>query len=429
MKKTLSLLLVIVMILSAFVMTSCSSPNDSSDLPSNEDDQETEKNTQTDVKNDGVKQNPEGFYSVFDEPKSSELTPPDMVNISDIAGQYKVNDKGGTNFDPLTCPYFEISGFPDIEANKNYYRMLESDSSKYPSGVAGNSQKSAGGRIRFRTNSKSMTINVTLISTMDIPHMTVTGARGIDIYTGTGSAKKYLKTIVPKNGASRYSETINLSGNATDYTLVLPLYAGIGTLQIALDKDAKIGAPTPYKYEAPVVFYGSSITHGCSASRPGTSFTDVVTRMLDANLVNLGFNGSAKGEQVVAEYIAKLEMSAFVLDYDYNATSVDELKNTHYNFYKTVRDAHPDLPIIIMTKCNVEISNSDVNAQRRAVIKSTYDKAVSEGDKNVYFIDGQYVYPAIARELCTVDGAHPTDLGMYCISQALYPVLKDVLEK
>ena len=258
--------------------------------------------------------------------------------------------------------------------------------------------------------------------------MTVLGSAGIDIYKGTGSAKTYFDSIYPSKGSSRYTETIKLSGSTEEYTLVLPLYSAISNLTISLDTTAQVGKPTPYTYEKPVVFYGSSITQGCSASRPGTSYTDVVTRMLDANLVNLGFSGGAKGEQIVADYIAGLEMSAFVLDYDYNASSVDELKNTHYNFYKTIRDAHPDIPIIIMTKNNVAMSTTDTNAKRRAVIKETYDKAVAAGDKNVYFIDGRYVYPEVARELCTVDGTHPTDIGMYYMAQAVYPILKQALE-
>lgn len=422
----LCMLLALITLFSLFSLYSCSTPeeggqnvnetqgeNGGEELP-----EETQKPVQTGNSSP---------YSVFDPLKPSKKKAEAMVKISDIAAQYKVSDKNGVTFDPITCPYFEISGFPSIEQNKSYYRMLLSDASKYPSGVNGNATKSAGGRIRFRTNSSSITITVTLSSNPDIPYMTVLGSAGIDIYKGTGSAKAYFDSIYPQKGSSRYTETLKLSGSTDDYTLVLPLYAAISNLTIALDAGAQIGKPTPYAIEKPIVFYGSSITQGCSASRPGTSYTDVVTRMLDANLVNLGFSGGAKGEQIVAEYIAGLEMSAFVLDYDYNASSADELRKTHYEFYKTVRTAHPDIPIIIMTKNNVAMSTTDTNAKRRDVIKATYDKAVADGDKNVYFIDGRYVYPEVARELCTVDGTHPTDIGMYYMAQAVYPILKEAL--
>ena len=430
MKRVLCLILALITLLSLFSLYSCSQPQGGGESV-NETAAESGEEKLPDETDGGKTPAQSGNsspYSVFDPLTSSKKTAEPMVKVSDIADQYKVSLKNGVTFDPLTCPYFEISGFPSLEENKSYYRMLLADASKYPSGVNGNATKSAGGRIRFRTNSSNMTISVTLSSNPDIPYMTVLGSAGIDIYKGTGSAKTYFDSIYPSKGSSRYTETIKLSGSTEEYTLVLPLYSAISNLTISLDTTAQVGKPTPYTYEKPVVFYGSSITQGCSASRPGTSYTDVVTRMLDANLVNLGFSGGAKGEQIVADYIAGLEMSAFVLDYDYNASSVDDLKNTHYNFYKTIRDAHPDIPIIIMTKNNVAMSTTDTNAKRRAVIKETYDKAVAAGDKNVYFIDGRYVYPEVARELCTVDGTHPTDIGMYYMAQAVYPILKQALE-
>ncbi|MBE6718563.1 MAG: hypothetical protein E7574_04845 [Ruminococcaceae bacterium] len=427
MKKTLSLLLTVIMLFSTICMSSCSKEpvNNPADTTNNQETNGNEENTPPKT-NTGEENLP---VSSFDKPVSSDKTPADMVNVSDIADQYKVSDKNGVTFDPLTCPYFDITGFPYLAENKSLYRLLLSDAENYPQGVSSHADRTAGGRIRFRTNSESMTISVTLGTVPNMSYMTVLAIGGIDIYTGTGSNKTWIKSVYPQSGMSRYTQTIELPGTATDYTLVLPLFASIKSITIAVDKDAQIGTPTPYKYEKPIVFYGSSIVNGCSASRPGTSYPEVVTRMLDANLVNLGFNGAAKGEQIIAEYIAGLEMSAFVLDYDYNASSAEDLLSTHYKFYKTVRDAHPDIPIIIMTKTNVVISDSDGNATRRKAIKNTYDKAVKEGDKNVYYIDGRYVFPEVARDLCTVDGTHPTDLGMYYMAQAVYPILKSALEK
>ncbi|MBE6671604.1 MAG: hypothetical protein E7593_05315 [Ruminococcaceae bacterium] len=429
MKKTLSLLLAVIMLFTTICMASCSKKTPEEPVDTSEQ-QETNDNggntTDTEAVTGDAANLPD---STFDKPVASDKQAAAMVTVSSIASQYKVSDKNGVTFNPLTCPYFEITGFPYLEQNKSLYRLLLSDKSKYPSGVASHADRTAGGRIRFRTDSDSMTITVKLGTTPTMSHMTVLGIAGIDIYKGTGSDKTWVKAIYPKDGLTRYTQTIQLSGQATDYTLVLPLFAGVESITIAVDKDAQIGTPTPYKYEKPVVFYGSSIVNGCSASRPGTSYPEVVTRMLDANLVNLGFNGAAKGEQVIAQYIAGLEMSAFVLDYDYNADNAQDLLSTHYDFYKTVRNAHPDIPIIIMTKNNVAISDNDDNALRRRAIKNTYNKAIEEGDKNVYYIDGRYVFPEIARDLCTVDGTHPSDLGMYYMAQALYPVLKAALEK
>ena len=151
--------------------------------------------------------------------------------------------------------------------------------------------------------------------------------------------------------------------------------------------------------------------------------------MLGANLVNLGFSSSAKGETIVAETIARIKMSAFVYDYDHNG-DIANLRKTHYDFYKVIRQAQPDVPIIMISRFSWGYSDSDdALNQRRDIIKTTYKKAVAEGDKNVYFIDGADVYPKEYRGACLVDGTHPNDLGMYFVANAIYPVLKDALTK
>ena len=119
-------------------------------------------------------------------------------------------------------------------------------------------------------------------------------------------------------------------------------------------------------------------------------------------------------------------MSIFVCDYDHNAPSSAHLEATHLPLYRKVRAKNPDLPIVFMTRPNSALSQVRLN--RRAVIKKTYDTAVSEGDKNVYFLDPTEHTPFIADE-GTVEGCHPTDLGFYFMAQSLMPILKEILEK
>ena len=138
------------------------------------------------------------------------------------------------------------------------------------------------------------------------------------------------------------------------------------------------------RIDRPLVFYGSSITQGGCASRPGNNYMNHACRWLDADFINLGFSGSAKGELCVADYIASLELSAFVMDYDHNAKSVKQLKETHEKFFKTIRAAQPNLPIIVVS--GPRDGSYEPYRQRRDIIKRTYDHAVAAGDKNVYFV-------------------------------------------
>lgn len=367
----------------------------------------------------------------FDEPTASKQTAPDdAVVVDTIASKYLAGGGDGVALRP-TEPHIVVSGFPCFEANRNkFYRLPLTDGVTYPSGVVNHANKASGGRVRFRTDSKSVTLSVTYgtFTGTALNNNALSGVGGFDVYLGSGSEKTFLKTVVPDAKKTTFSEKIELDGTMQDVMIEMPYFAEVASLSLSFEKGSKIASPTPYTYEKPVLFYGSSITHGIAATKPANAYPAILSRMLDTEYINLGFSGAAKGEESMAKFIASLDMSVFVYDYDYNADNVDALNATHYNFYKIVRDAHPDLPIILMTKCNVAMSDSDGNAQRRAVIRRTYERAVSEGDKNIYFIDGSYVYPILGRDVCWGDGTHPDDTGFYFMARAVYPVLKALLE-
>ena len=143
------------------------------------------------------------------------------------------------------------------------------------------------------------------------------------------------------------------------------------------------------------------------------------------DLVNLGFSGSAKGEPLMAETIAKMEMSAFVLDYDHNAPNPEHLQATHENFFKVIRAAQPELPIIMITKpAPVPLRSTPV---RKEIIRTTYQNAVAAGDRNVWFIDGEALLGTEDRDACTVDGTHPNDIGNLRMADGIEPILRQAL--
>ena len=231
-----------------------------------------------------------------------------------------------------------------------------------------------------------------------------------------------------------YSSGKRTDGADTDYTINFPLYDGVKELYIALKKDAHVSAPAPYTVEKPVVYYGSSITHGGCASRPGNTYEAFISRNLDADYINLGFSGSAKGEFAMAEYIATLDMSVFVMDYDHNTPSEQNLLETHEPFFKAIRAAHPTLPVIFVTAPNTRLSGNVNYAgrgrlyTRRNIIRRTYENALIAGDTNVYFIDGFDLFAGEDWDACTVDGTHPNDLGFFRMSQVIGKMVKKALK-
>ena len=127
----------------------------------------------------------------------------------------------------------------------------------------------------------------------------------------------------------------------------------------------------------------------------------------------------------MADYIASLPMSVFVCDYDHNAPTVEHLAATHENLYRTVRNAHPDIPVIFMAR-PLFTPGEDALA-RLEVIKATYEKAKAAGEE-VYLLDGPTLM-ALAGDDGMVDGAHPNDLGFGSMAQAVTEVLRRIWHK
>ena len=189
----------------------------------------------------------------------------------------------------------------------------------------------------------------------------------------------------------------------------LPHHAEVTKVEIGVRIGSKLSLPTEYRHSKPIVYYGSSITHGFCASRPGTTYEAIISRKYDTDYINLGFSGSARGEQSVADYISTLDMSGFVLDYDYNAPDHEFLNETHYNFYETVRKANPNLPIILVSKPDFYMDYT--SNMRRAVIMKTFSTARFNGDNNIYYVDGASFFTEDYVGDYTVDTVHPTDRG------------------
>ena len=294
----------------------------------------------------------------------------------------------------------------------------------------------AGGRVRFVTDSRNIAVKVKLSGRTLFSHMPATGICGFDMYVGAGENSRYIKTFVPPtdNSVTEYEGAFTFDeAQERLITIHMPLYNGVDELLIGLDEGCTLLPPTPYKFETPIVFYGSSVTQGGCASRPGMCHTNILTRRLDSNTVNLGFSGSDKGERALAEYIAALPMSVFVHGYGYNAPSLEYYEQTYYPFYRIIRDKNPDLPIIMMSNpvciTSKEPKRAEFLTRRRQITMDAYTRACAEGDKNVYFIDGAAALgDGMEAQEATVDGVHPTDLGFMNMAKQLYPLLSRLLE-
>ena len=321
---------------------------------------------------------------------------------------------------------FKIYGLIDLG---DRFARLDYDFAKTVSGgVASHSCNSSGGRVRFKTNSPYVAIKIKHSPyNHGSPHIARTNSVGIDMYVKENGVEKYRGTYLPPLDTDDGYEGIKHFPDSTyrEITLFLPTGSQLFDMEIGLKQGSEIKEHSPYRTEKPIVFYGSSITNGYAASRPGNMYEGFISRMFDINFKNLGFSGNAMGEKNLAEYIAGLDMTAFVLDYDHNAPDTKHLRNTHEQFFKIIREKNTCLPIVIVSRPDESMSAD--NLGRKDIILQTYLNARNNGDENVYFVDGSTFFPDDCKYDCTVDGCHPTDLGMYFMAKRIASVLKKVI--
>ena len=229
-----------------------------------------------------------------------------------------------------------------------------------------------------------------------------------------------------------YEQLIALNGERLrSFTVNFPIRAIVDSVEIGVRPGAKIGLPKSYRDIAPITFYGSSIVHGVTASRPGCTYPSIISRELNVDFRNVGLAGCAKGEPELAEYLATLPTSVFVCDYDHNTNSTQHLKETHCRFYEIIREKNPELPYIMVTAPDYwpRVNSWDSLLSHRDVIMSSYLKARESGDKNVYFIDGMSFNVGAHQYETSVDSIHPNDAGYIRMADGIGSVIRHVLEK
>ena len=347
-----------------------------------------------------------------------------MKNIADIDKNFKVETKLGKG----DIKFYNVKKNPfclyGLMFDEMFRRMPEEVAKKVNSGIEELHLNTSGGRIRFKTNSPYVAINAVMPNKIHVPHMPQTGISGFDIYVNG----RYKKTFIPPVDMDGGYESLCdfTESEMREITINFPIYNNVKDLYIGLAEDAVFEEAAPYKCDKKVLFYGSSITQGGCVSRPGLTYVNLLSNMLEFDFTNLGFSASALGELEMAEYIAGQNPDIFVMDYDHNAPTPEHLEKTHEPFFKRFRELRPDTPVVMISAPNVRFENENWE-RRRGLVKTTYENAVNCGDKNVYFIDGKMLWGEDDWDLCAVDALHPNDLGHYRMAKYIQPVLEKLL--
>ena len=345
--------------------------------------------------------------------------------------------QGGKEYYYTDASIFPIYGKAIENTSATYERLPASLEGVIRQPVWNLAHHSAGISVRFRSDSPSIKLRWVSFGLHTMNHMTDTGTRGLDLYTQdpVDGHWRFARSARPQKDTLNDLTVISgMEPVMREYIVYLSLYEGVKNLEIGVEDGSVIDQPaldSPRK-GSPIVMYGTSILHGGCANRPGMAFTNIISRELDREVVNLGFSGNARLDYEIAELMAAVkDPSLFVLDNVPNceASLIDERQE---KFFRIIRDAHPDVPVVFIENPNYphavfdKVAAADI-AARNASMRAVYEKLKKAGEKKIYYIKGDKMLGLDGE--ATVDGVHFTDLGMVRYTEYVLPTIKKALRK
>ena len=323
--------------------------------------------------------------------------------------------------------HFLIEGTAILDSLKEspYDRLPISYKEKVREPVWDLSKASAGITVRFHSNSTSINLKWTVLNDFDMPHMAATGIKGIDLYTKYNNKWRYVTTAgalvglktyqnksIPADNINEYELIKNMTPEFREYKLFLPLYDGVTKLEVGIDSTASIEKASPSAVK-PIVFYGTSITQGGCASRPGMAHTNIISRKLDVDCINYGFSGNGRMETPIVELISEIDARFYVIECLQNMDS-EQVSERVKPLVDIIRTKHPHTPIVLVenmmyTTAFLDHTEETRLIQENAALKNEYDKIIKSGTPNIFYIKDNKDF--LVDNEGTVDGVHLTDLG------------------
>lgn len=323
----------------------------------------------------------------------------------------------------------EGRGWGDQERKRWFDRLPAKAEGKVTPNVWNLSRDSSGMMVRFKTDAKAIYTRYELMkSTIAMPAMPATGVSGLDLYAR--DAKGQWRWVACPKPTQQKVEAVVIDGltpGEHEFAAYLPLYNGVEKLEIGVPKDAKFEGLAPR--EKPIVFYGTSITHGANASRPGMVHTAILGRRLDRPVMNLGFSGNGKMDAAVGDLINELEPAAIVIDCLPNMGPA-EVTAKCQPLVQQLRAKHATIPIILVedrrnTNSWITPARSKHHDDNHAALKAEFKKLQTAKVANLYYIGGDELYGTDAEG--ANDGSHATDLGFMRQADIFEPVLRKAL--
>lgn len=291
------------------------------------------------------------------------------------------------------------------------------------------SHDTAGMSAHFEADTPAIYVRYEVTSsTLAMPHMSATGKSGLDLYARHEGTWRWLATHSPKEAVFGGPMLLDIMPGRRAYQINLPLYNGVKLLEIGVPSGASFTAIAP-RTDKPILFYGTSITQGGCASRPGMAFVSILGRRLDRPILNFGFSGNGLFELEVGRLLADLDPAIFAIDCVGNST-IEQIAERIEPLVNLLRGRHPLTPILLLDRPIFPNANlvshgkMDPDPKNQAQFQA-YQRLHASGMKKLFYRDNHGLIGSDSEG--TVDGSHPNDLGMMRYAEALEPELRRLL--
>lgn len=298
------------------------------------------------------------------------------------------------------------------------------------------SRNSAGLSIRFTSNTETIKVEYTVGGDIAMHHMPATGVSGVDLYgkNDAGNWQWYRGKYTFSDPISFSFKTAGSPISGREYQLYLPLYNSVKNLKIGISQGSEITF-LPQRNQKPIVVYGTSIAQGACASRPGMAWTNILGRLLEYPMVNLGFSGNGRLEPEVLALVTDVDAELYLLDclpnLSPNETHTEtEIKKRLRRSIQHIREKRPESKILLTQHAGY--SDGEVDSGRRSIYE-TLNRWTSDVFEELQKSNPQNLYMLTKAEInlsndAFVDGTHPTDLGMEQYAKAYKAKLNAILK-
>ncbi len=322
-------------------------------------------------------------------------------------------------------------GFQDVKLP--YDRLPGRAEGVVPAAVWSLSRDSAGALVRFTAATPEIHARWTITNqNLAGANITAIASSGLDLYARTDAGKwRWLGVGQPKFPDTTAALITGIPATEREFMVYLPLRNGVIRLEFGVPKGATIRpGPARAAGSKPIVFYGTSITHGIGASRAGMTHVAMLGRTFHREAINLGFSGNGRMEPEVLKFVAELDPAVFVLDCLPNMGAQLVTERTVPGV-KLLREAHPNTPILLVEDRNIQSgflveARRTANEANHAALREAFAALQAENVPHISYLEGANLLGDDGEG--TVDGSHPTDLGFTRQAAEFERVLRPVLQ-